>query len=192
MNQTVYHAPGRFDRKTGEILKVKSGSAEPPLFQEVFGHTILELARQNDRIVGITPAMVTGCSLGRMMEEMPDRTFDVGIAEQHAVTFSAGLASQGLIPFCNIYSSFMQRAFDQIIHDVAIQKLNVVLCLDRGGLVGADGATHHGVFDIACLRMIPGIIIGEPMDEGDLRDMILLPSLGIPAPLPYAIREAKE
>ena len=186
MNQTVYHAPGRFDRKTGEILKVKSGSAEPPLFQEVFGHTILELARQNDRIVGITPAMVTGCSLGRMMEEMPDRTFDVGIAEQHAVTFSAGLASQGLIPFCNIYSSFMQRAFDQIIHDVAIQKLNVVLCLDRGGLVGADGATHHGVFDIACLRMIPGIIIGAPMDEVDLRDMMFTAQLGNNGP--FAIR----
>jgi len=148
-NQTRFHAPGRYDRITGNIISPDNGPNQAPKYQDVFGHTIVELARLNDKIVGITPAMSTGCSLNLMMKEMPERTFDVGIAEQHAVTFSAGLASQGLIPFCNIYSTFMQRAFDQIIHDVALQKLNVVFCLDRGGLVGADGPTHHGTLDLA-------------------------------------------
>ncbi|HSO77104.1 MAG TPA: 1-deoxy-D-xylulose-5-phosphate synthase [Bacteroidales bacterium] len=170
-NQTVFHAPGKFDKCTGEIIKPEN-CAKHPLYQEVFGHTILELARANDKIVGITPAMPTGCSLNIMMREMPERTFDVGIAEQHAVTFSAGLASNGLLPFCNIYSSFMQRAYDQVIHDVAIQGLKVVFCLDRGGLVGTDGATHHGFFDLAFMRNIPGMITAAPMDEVELRNMM--------------------
>jgi 1-deoxy-D-xylulose-5-phosphate synthase len=186
LNQTVFHSPGRFDKKTGKILKVKSDKLEPPLYQDVFGHTILELARSNDRIVGITPAMPSGCSLKMMMDEMPERTFDVGIAEQHAVTFSAGLATQGLIPFCNIYSSFMQRAYDQIIHDVALQNLNVVFCLDRGGLVGADGPTHHGVFDLAYLRSIPDIIVSAPMNEEELRNLMYTAQLGNNGP--FAIR----
>jgi 1-deoxy-D-xylulose-5-phosphate synthase len=172
MNQTTYHAPGKYDRNTGELIGLEIDSNNPPLFQDVFGHTLLELARMNEKIVGITPAMPTGCSMKFMMDEMPDRTFDVGIAEQHAVTFSAGLATQGLLPFCNIYSSFMQRAYDQIIHDIALQNLNVVLCLDRSGIVGADGATHHGVFDIAYLRSIPGMIICAPMNEEELRNMM--------------------
>lgn len=172
MNQTKFHAPGKFNKETGEILIVKPESPEPPLYQEVFGHTVLELAGQNEKIVGITPAMPTGCSLKIMMDEMPERTFDVGIAEQHAVTFSAGLASQGLVPFCNIYSSFAQRAYDQIIHDVALQNLNVVFCFDRGGLVGSDGATHHGVFDLAFMRSIPNMIVGAPMNEEELRNMM--------------------
>jgi 1-deoxy-D-xylulose-5-phosphate synthase len=172
LNQTMYHAPGRFDPETGALVKPVNEDAQPPLFQDVFGYTLLELARNNDRIVGITPAMPSGCSMKIMMDAMPERAFDVGIAESHAVTFSAGLATQGLIPFCNLYSSFMQRAYDQVIHDVALQKLPVVFCLDRGGLVGADGATHHGVFDIACLRSIPNMIISAPMNEEDLRNLM--------------------
>ncbi len=171
LNQTAFHAPGLFNKVTGEIIKT-SDLNEPPLYQDVFGHTILELAGQNEKIVGITPAMPTGCSLNIMMKEMPERTFDVGIAEQHAVTFSAGLASQGMIPFCNIYSSFIQRAYDQVIHDVALQNLKVVFCLDRGGLVGTDGATHHGFFDLAFMRNIPNMIVAAPMDEVELRNMM--------------------
>jgi 1-deoxy-D-xylulose-5-phosphate synthase len=178
LNQTQFHAPGKFNKETGEIITVKSEKSQLNLFQEVFGTTLLDLARNNDKIVGITPAMPSGCSLKIMMDEMPERTFDVGIAEQHAVTFSAGLASQGLIPFCNIYSSFMQRAYDQIIHDVALQKLNVVFCLDRGGLVGSDGATHHGAFDLAYMRSIPNMIVAAPMDEIELRNMMYTAQLG--------------
>jgi 1-deoxy-D-xylulose-5-phosphate synthase len=170
-NQTLFHAPGKFDKLTGKQVITTNGD-EPPLYQDVFGETILELARLNPKIVGITPAMLSGCSLNIMQKEMPERVFDVGIAEQHAATFAAGLASAGLIPFCNIYSSFTQRAYDQIIHDVAIQNLNVIFCLDRGGLVGADGATHHGVFDLAFLRCIPNLIIASPMNEKELRNMM--------------------
>jgi 1-deoxy-D-xylulose-5-phosphate synthase len=170
-NQTTFHAPGKFDKETGEIITT-SDSGLPLTYQEVFGNTILELAKQNDKIIGITPAMPSGSSLNIMMKAMPERTFDVGIAEQHAVTFSAGLASQGMIPFCNIYSSFIQRAYDQIIHDVALQNLHVVFCLDRGGLVGADGATHHGFFDMAFMRAIPNMIVSAPMDELELRNMM--------------------
>lgn len=172
LNQTQYHSPGKFDKITGELLDCECAVNKPPKFQNVFGQTIIELAEMNPRIVGITPAMTTGCSLNLMMEKMPHRTFDVGIAEQHAVTFAAGLAIQGMLPFCNIYSTFMQRAYDQIIHDVAIQNLQVVFCLDRGGLVGADGATHHGVFDLAYMRSIPNIIVSAPMDELELRNMM--------------------
>ena len=170
-DQTAFHAPGLFNKKTGEIIKTTQLDAALP-YQEVFGKTILELAKLNNRIVGITPAMPTGSSLNIMMKEMPDRTFDVGIAEQHAVTFSAGLATQGMIPFCNIYSSFIQRAYDQIIHDVALQNLHVVFCIDRGGLVGADGATHHGFFDMAFMRSIPNMVISAPMDEIELRNLM--------------------
>ncbi len=177
-NQTTYHAPGKFDKNTGEIFKVKSEKSQPPKYQDVFGKTILELARKNDKIVGITPAMPTGCSLKIMMDELPERSFDVGIAEQHAVTFSAGLATQGMIPFCNIYSTFMQRGYDQLIHDVALQKLNVVFCLDRGGLVGADGPTHHGVFDMAFMRCIPNIIVSAPMNEEELRNLMYTAQTG--------------
>lgn len=169
--QTIFHAPGKFDKCTGELIKPAECSKHP-LYQEVFGHTILELARQNEKIVGITPAMPTGCSLNIMMKEMPGRAFDVGICEQHAVTFSAGLAANGLVPFCNIYSSFMQRAYDQVVHDVALQGLKVIFCMDRGGLVGTDGATHHGFFDIAFMRNIPGMITSAPMDEVELRNMM--------------------
>ena len=169
---TKWHAPGIFNKETGEIIKVVPKSPEPPKFQDVFGHTIIELAEKNDKIVGVTPAMPTGCSLKFMMEAMPDRAFDVGIAEQHAVTFSAGMATQGLIPFCNIYSSFMQRAYDQVVHDVATQKLQVVFCLDRGGLVGADGPTHHGAFDMAYMRSVPNMIVSAPMDEEELRNLM--------------------
>ena len=178
LNQTKYHAPGLFNKTTGEILTVKPDKPQPPLYQDVFGHTLLELAKLNDKIVGITPAMPTGCSLKIMMDEMPERTFDVGIAEQHAVTFSAGLATQGLMPFCNIYSSFAQRAYDQIIHDVALQKLNVAFCFDRGGLVGSDGATHHGVFDIAFMRSVPNLTVAAPMNEQELRNMMFTAQLG--------------
>ncbi len=172
-NQTAWHATGaKFDKITGEKIGVTSSKPKPPKYQDVFGHTIVELAEKNDKIVGITPAMPTGCSLNIMMEKMPDRAFDVGIAEQHAVTFSAGLAIEGLVPFCNIYSSFMQRAYDQVIHDVALQKLNVVFCLDRGGLVGADGATHHGVFDISFFRPIPNLIVSSPRNEEELRNLM--------------------
>jgi len=169
---TKWHAPGLFNKETGEIIKVTPKSPEPPKWQDVFGHSIIELAEKNKKIVGVTPAMPTGCSLKFMMEAMPDRAFDVGIAEQHAVTFSAGMATQGLVPFCNIYSSFMQRAYDQVVHDVALQKLQVVFCLDRAGLVGADGPTHHGSFDIAYMRCIPNLIVSSPMTEEDLRNLM--------------------
>ena len=172
LNQTTWHAPGKFDKNTGEILKITTDEPLPPKYQDVFGHTILELAKQNEKIVGITPAMPTGSSLNMMMKEMPERTFDVGIAEQHAVTFSAGLAIEGMLPFCNIYSTFMQRAYDQVIHDVAIQNLNLVFCLDRGGLVGDDGATHHGVYDLAYMRSIPNITVSAPMNEEELRNLM--------------------
>jgi 1-deoxy-D-xylulose-5-phosphate synthase len=171
-NPTKWHAPGVFNKETGEIVKIVPKSPQPPKYQDVFGHTIVELAEQNDKIMGVTPAMPSGCSLTFMMEAMPDRAFDVGIAEQHAVTFSAGLATQGLIPFCNIYSSFMQRAYDQVLHDVALQNLPVVFCLDRGGLVGADGATHHGAYDIAYMRSIPNMIVSAPMNEAELRNLM--------------------
>ena len=169
---TQWHSPGLFNKETGEIVKVVPKSPQPPLYQDVFGHTIIELAEKNEKIVGVTPAMPSGCSLKFMMEAMPERAFDVGIAEQHAVTFSAGMATQGLVPFCNIYSSFMQRAYDQVIHDVALQKLHVVFCLDRGGLVGADGPTHHGAYDIAFMRCIPNMIVASPMNESELRNMM--------------------
>ena len=171
-NTTTWHAPGLFNKDTGEIIKVAPKSPQPPKYQDVFGHTIVELAEKNDKIMGITPAMPTGCSLNIMMKAMPNRAFDVGIAEQHAVTFSAGLATQGLIPFCNIYSSFMQRAYDSVIHDVAIQNLPVVLCLDRGGLVGADGPTHHGVYDLAFMRCVPNLIVAAPLNEAELRNLM--------------------
>lgn len=171
-NQTKWHAPGLFNKETGEIVKVIPKSPQPPKFQDVFGHTMVELAEKNTKIMGITPAMPTGCSLNIMMQAMPDRAFDVGIAEQHAVTFSAGLARQGLVPFCNIYSSFMQRAYDQVIHDVAIQNLQVVFCLDRAGLVGADGPTHHGAYDIAYMRCIPNLVICSPLNESELRNLM--------------------
>lgn len=171
-DSTKWHAPGLFNKDTGEIKVVKPAEPEPPRYQDVFGHTMVELAEQNKKVVGVTPAMPSGCSLNIMMKAMPDRAFDVGIAEQHAVTFSAGMATQGLVPFCNIYSSFMQRAYDQVIHDVALQNLNVVFCLDRGGLVGADGATHHGAYDIAYMRCIPNIIVSSPMNEEELRNMM--------------------
>lgn len=186
-NQTAWHAPGAmFDKFTGELIEQPSEKPKPPRFQDVFGHTIVELARMNDKIVGITPAMPTGCSLNIMMEEMPHRAFDVGIAEQHAVTFSAGLAISGLVPFCNIYSSFMQRAFDQVIHDVALQNLNVVFCLDRGGLVGADGATHHGAYDLAFMRTVPNMVVASPMDEAELRNLMYTAQL--PDKGPFSIR----
>lgn len=169
---TKWHAPGVFNKETGEIVKVVPKSPQPPLYQDVFGHTIIELAEKNEKIVGVTPAMPSGCSLKFMMEAMPHRAFDVGIAEQHAVTFSAGMATQGLIPFCNIYSSFMQRAYDQVVHDVALQKLNVVFCLDRGGLVGADGPTHHGAYDLAYMRSVPNMIVSSPMNEEELRNLM--------------------
>jgi 1-deoxy-D-xylulose-5-phosphate synthase len=172
-NPTKWHAPGVFNKETGEIVKIIPKSPQPPKYQDVFGHTIVELAEKNDKVMGVTPAMPSGCSLNIMMQAMPERAFDVGIAEQHAVTFSAGLATQGLIPFCNIYSSFMQRAYDQVLHDVAIQKLNVVFCLDRGGLVGADGATHHGAYDLAYMRHIPNMIVSAPMNEAELRNLML-------------------
>ncbi len=189
LNQTKFHAPGKFNKDTGELVKFKSDKAQPPLYQDVFGHTLLELAKKNEKIVGITPAMSTGCSMKIVMDELPERTFDVGIAEQHAVTFSAGLASQGLIPFCNIYSTFMQRSYDQVIHDVALQKLGVIFCLDRGGLVGADGATHHGVFDLAYMRSIPDMIVAAPMDEIELRNMMFTAQLGKYGP--FSIRYPK-
>jgi len=171
-NSTKWHAPGLFNKETGKIFSIAKTKTEAPKYQDVFGHTIIELAKENEKIVGVTPAMPTGCSIKYMMEEIPDRVFDVGIAEQHAVTFSAGMATQGLIPFCNIYSSFMQRAFDQVIHDVAIQKLSVIFCLDRAGIVGEDGPTHHGSFDIAYFRCIPNMIISAPMNEEELRNLM--------------------
>lgn len=171
-NETIWHAPGLFNKDTGEIIKVVPKNPQPPKYQDVFGHTIVELAEMNPKIMGITPAMPTGCSLNIMMKAMPDRAFDVGIAEQHAVTFSAGLATQGMVPFCNIYSSFMQRAYDQVLHDVALQNLKVILCLDRGGLAGADGPTHHGAFDIAYFRCVPNMIVSAPMNEEELRNLM--------------------
>ncbi len=184
-NPVVYHAPGKYDSHTGEQI-VSSEPGKPIRYQDVFGHTIVELAGQNPAIVGITPAMPTGCSLNLMMERMPERSFDVGIAEQHAVTFAAGLAAGGMIPFCNIYSSFAQRAYDQIIHDVALQHLPVVFCFDRAGLVGDDGPTHHGVFDLAALRPVPGLTICAPMDEHELRSMMYTAQL--PGHGPVVIR----
>ena len=184
-NATVWHAPGKFDKDTGERIVGDSGG-QPPLFQDVFGNTLLELARKNERIVGVTPAMPTGCSMNILMKEMPDRAFDVGIAEGHAVTFSGGMAKEGMVPFCNIYSSFMQRAYDNIIHDVAIQRLNVVFCLDRAGLVGEDGPTHHGVFDLAYLRPIPNMTVASPYDEHELRRLMYTAQL--PDKGPFAIR----
>ncbi len=171
-NPTKWHAPGVFNKETGEIVKIIPKSPQPPKYQDVFGHTIVELAEKNEKIMGVTPAMPSGSSLNIMMAAMPERSFDVGIAEQHAVTFSAGLATQGLVPFCNIYSSFMQRAFDQVLHDVALQNLNVVFCLDRGGLVGADGATHHGAYDLAYMRCIPNMVVSAPMNEEELRNLM--------------------
>jgi len=169
---TKWHAPGIFNKETGEIVKIIPKSPQAPKYQDVFGHTIVELAEKNKKIVGVTPAMPSGSSLNIMMKAMPERSFDVGIAEQHAVTFSAGMATQGLVPFCNIYSSFMQRAYDQVIHDVALQNLNVVFCLDRGGLVGADGATHHGAYDLAYMRCIPNMVVSAPMNEEELRNLM--------------------
>ena len=168
---TEWHAPGKFNKETGKRI-IAPSTIEPPLFQDVFGHTLVELASKDERIVGVTPAMPTGCSMTYMMKEFPSRAFDVGIAEAHSVTFSAGMAKEGLIPFCNVYSSFMQRAYDQLIHDLALQKLHVVLCLDRGGLVGEDGATHHGVFDLAYMRPIPNLVIASPMNEHYLRNLM--------------------
>lgn len=185
-NPTKWHAPGVFNKETGEIVKIVPKSPEPPKYQDVFGHSIVELAEKNEKIMGVTPAMPSGCSLNIMMQAMPKRAFDVGIAEQHAVTFSAGLATQGLVPFCNIYSTFMQRAFDQVLHDVAIQNLNVVFCLDRGGLVGADGATHHGAYDLAYMRMIPNMTVAAPMNEEELRNLMYTAQL--PDQGPFSIR----
>ena len=179
---TIWHAPGKFDPDTGERIKNDDGKPHPPKFQEVFGKTLLELAQQNPKIVGVTPAMPTGCSMNIMMNAMPERVFDVGIAEGHAVTFSGGMAKDGLLPFCNIYSSFMQRAYDNIIHDAATMRLNMVLCLDRAGLVGEDGSTHHGAFDLAFLRPIPNLTIASPYDEPELRRLMYtaqLPDKGV-------------
>lgn len=171
-DQTKWHAPGLFDKITGEIYKKKFDLPQPPKYQDVFGHTIIELAEKNNKILGITPAMPSGSSLKFMMDKMPDRAFDVGICEQHAVTLSAGMATQGMKVFCNIYSSFMQRAYDQVVHDVAIQDLPVIFCLDRAGLVGEDGATHHGAYDIAYMRCIPNMIVSAPMNESELRNLM--------------------
>ena len=171
-DQTTWHAPGLFDKITGEIKKTKSDKPTAPKYQDVFGHTLVELAEQNDKIMGITPAMPSGSSMNIMMKAMPNRAFDVGIAEQHAVTFSAGLATQGMVPFCNIYSSFMQRAYDQVIHDVAVQNLHVVFCLDRAGIAGADGPTHHGAYDLAFMRCVPNLTVSAPMNEEELRNLM--------------------
>ncbi|MBW7838359.1 MAG: 1-deoxy-D-xylulose-5-phosphate synthase [Chitinophagaceae bacterium] len=186
-NQTQWHAPGLFDKISGQILKKKTDSPQPPKYQDVFGHTIIELAKQNDKIMGVTPAMPTGSSLKFMMDEMPDRAFDVGICEQHAVTLSAGMATQGLRVYCNIYSTFMQRAYDQVIHDVAIQDLPVIFCLDRAGIVGEDGPTHHGAFDIAYMRCIPNMIVSAPMNEHELRNLMYTAQLNSNSH-PFAIR----
>jgi 1-deoxy-D-xylulose-5-phosphate synthase len=186
-DQTKWHAPGLFDKVTGEIFKKKIETPQPPKYQDVFGHTLVELAEANPLIMGVTPAMPSGSSLKFMMDKMPDRAFDVGICEQHAVTLSAGLATQGMRVFCNIYSSFMQRAFDQVVHDVAIQKLPVVLCLDRAGLVGEDGPTHHGCYDISYLRCIPNLIVSAPMNEQELRNLMYTAQLDS-TDLPFVIR----
>jgi len=181
-NQVTYHAPGKFDAKTGDLYE-KDQTVTSPKFQDVFGHTIVELAKKNDKIIGITPAMPTGSSLKFMMEAIPDRAFDVGIAEQHAVTFAAGMATQGMIVFCNVYSTFLQRAYDQVIHDVALQNLPVIFCLDRAGLVGEDGATHHGAFDISYLRCIPNLILFAPRNEIELRNIMYTAQLGLKNPI---------
>ncbi|MBN4081870.1 1-deoxy-D-xylulose-5-phosphate synthase, partial [bacterium AH-315-C07] len=186
-NQTKWHAPGLFDKITGEIQKSTSTGPKPPKYQDVFGHTLVELAEKNEKIVGVTPAMPSGSSMNIMMDVMPERAFDVGIAEQHAVTFSSGMATQGLIPFCNIYSSFMQRAFDQVIHDVAIQNLPVIFCLDRAGVAGADGPTHHGAYDISYFRCIPNMVICAPMNEHELRNLMYSAQLDKNA-APFVIR----
>jgi len=186
-DQTKWHAPGLFDKLTGEIIKKKIDTPQAPKYQDVFGHTLVELAKANPLIMGVTPAMPSGSSLKFMMDTMPDRAFDVGICEQHAVTLSAGLATQGMRVFCNIYSSFMQRAFDQVVHDVAIQKLPVVLCLDRAGLVGEDGPTHHGCYDISYLRCIPNLIVSAPMNEQELRNLMYTAQLDSTG-LPFVIR----
>ena len=182
---TEWHAPGKFDKETGERI-ISDTEGLPPLFQDVFGETLLELAKENEKIVGVTPAMPSGCSMNILMKAMPDRGFDVGIAEGHAVTFSGGMAKDGLLPFCNIYSSFMQRAYDNVIHDVAIQKLNVVFCLDRAGLVGQDGPTHHGAFDLAYMRPIPNLTVASPLNEHELRKMMYTAQL--PNQGPFVIR----
>ena len=184
-SQTLYHAPGKFDKETGKILEVAFEPGKIEKYQKVFGETICELAEKNEKIIGITPAMLSGCSLDIMAKKFPNRTFDVGIAEQHAVTFSAGMATDGFIPFCNIYSSFLQRAYDQIIHDVALQNLHVIFCIDRAGLVGEDGATHHGTYDLAFLRCIPNMIIAAPLNELDLRNMMFTAT---ETKAPFAIR----
>ena len=181
-DQVTYHSPGQFDAKTGEIIP-KNNEGLPPKYQDVFGETIVELARRNKKIIGITPAMLSGSSLKMMLEEFPKRTFDVGIAEQHAVTLAAGMATQGMIPFCNIYSTFIQRAYDQIIHDVALQNLPVVFCIDRAGLVGEDGATHHGVFDLAYMRAIPNMIVFAPRNEVELRNILYTSQMGLNQPI---------
>ncbi len=186
-DQTKWHAPGLFDKVTGEILKKSFDKPQPPKYQDVFGKTIIELAERNSKIMGVTPAMPSGCSLKYMMEQMPDRAFDVGICEQHAVTLSAGMATQGLKVFCNIYSSFMQRAYDMVIHDVAIQKLPVIFCLDRAGLVGDDGPTHHGCYDIAYMRCIPNMVVSAPMNESELRNLMFTAQLDSNE-LPFVIR----
>ncbi len=181
-DQVKYHAPGKFNKNTGEIL-INNTNNQPPKYQDVFGHTLVELAKKNKKIVGITPAMPTGSSLKYMIEAFPERAFDVGIAEQHAVTLAAGMASQGMIPYCNIYSTFLQRAYDQIIHDVALQNLPVIFCLDRAGIVGQDGPTHHGVFDISYLRCVPNLIIYAPMNEIELRNILYTAQLEIKQPI---------
>ncbi len=186
-DQTKWHAPGLFDKVTGEIVKKKYDLPQAPKYQDVFGHTIIELAEKNNKIMGVTPAMPSGCSLKYMMEAMPNRAFDVGICEQHAVTLSAGMATQGLRVFCNIYSSFMQRAYDMVVHDVAIQKLPVIFCLDRAGLVGEDGPTHHGCYDIAYMRCVPHMIVSAPMNEGELRNLMYTAQLE-KNQLPFSIR----
>jgi 1-deoxy-D-xylulose-5-phosphate synthase len=185
-DQTKWHAPGLFNKETGEIIKSTPSTPQAPKYQDVFGHTIVELAKTNDQIMGVTPAMPSGSSLNIMMEEMPDRAFDVGIAEQHAVTVSAGMATQGIVPFCNIYSTFMQRAYDQVVHDVCLQNLNVVFCLDRAGFAGADGATHHGAYDLAYMRALPNMTVSAPMNESELRNLMFTAQL--PDQGPFTIR----
>lgn len=184
-DQTKWHAPGKFDKITGEIAKKIPTTPQAPKYQDVFGHTLVELAEKNDKIVGVTPAMPSGSSMNIMMKAFPDRSFDVGIAEQHAVTFSAGLSTQGLVPFCNIYSTFMQRAYDQVIHDVCLQDLPVVFCLDRAGFAGADGPTHHGAYDLAYMRCVPNLVVSAPMNEEELRNLMFS---GAEHRAPYAIR----
>jgi 1-deoxy-D-xylulose-5-phosphate synthase len=185
ISKALYHAPGKFNRETGKILEIAFDPGKVEKYQKVFGETICELAQINEKIIGVTPAMASGCSLDIMMKKYPDRAFDVGIAEQHAVTFSAGMATEGFIPFCNIYSTFLQRAYDQIIHDVALQNLHVIFCIDRAGLVGEDGSTHHGTFDLAFLRCIPNMIIAAPLNELDLRNMMFTATQ---TKAPFAIR----